>query len=385
MKAVSSFETKPLPQLLYGEGKLHELLSIIDRISSQFPPQRSPHVFVVTDSGLTHTGAPKKVEQLLNNQKITTTLYNKTQENPDESSCQKAASILKESGATLIVALGGGSSIDTAKAANLLAFGSLNDKEIFYQLSSHKYGEVKGQLLPLIAIPTTSGTGSECQSYALISKDCSHEKMAIGDPQLLPHTSILDPELTISQPSIVTACTGIDALAHTIESYVSRKRNELSAAYAKRAFTLLSENLESVFKEPVNLEARGAVLLGASLAGAAIENSMLGCAHASANPLTARYNITHGQAVAVMLPHVIRWNMTSPETRNQYSELHADLPNLVDKLIQSSGLTTHLTSLNIPEDQVDFLAQDAMKQWTGTFNPITPTEKLLKSLYQKAF
>lgn len=182
-------------------------------------------------------------------------------------------------------------------------------------------GKASKSMLPLIAIPTTAGTGSECQSFALISDAVTHAKMACGDPKAMAKVAILDPELTLSQPPRVTACTGIDAVAHAVESAVTRKRNDTSQQYSRVAFGLLSESLPRVLQTPDDLEARGRMLLGAAFAGTAIEHSMLGAAHSAANPLTAHFDVIHGQAVGLMLPHVVRFNGEDEVIAEAYAQL----------------------------------------------------------------
>src|SRR5262245_564433 len=180
-------------------------------------------------------------------------------------------------------------------------------------------------MLPLIAIPTTAGTGSECQSAALIADEQTHQKMACLDPKAAARIAILDPALTVSQPARVAACTGIDAIAHALETAVTKKRNPLSAMFSREAFRLCLLAFPDILTKPTDLEARGRMLLGAALAGLAIENSMLGAAHAAANPLTAHCGIVHGQAVGLMLPSVIRFNAEEPASQTIYGELAATL------------------------------------------------------------
>ena len=174
-------------------------------------------------------------------------------------------------------------------------------------------------MLPMIAVPTTAGTGSETQSFALISDAKTHVKMACGDKKASFRVALLDPELTLTQPPRVTALTGIDAVAHALESYVARTRNSASMAFSREAWLLLGGNFCACDCRTDKLNARSGMQLGASFAGLAIENSMLGAAHALANPLTAKFSIAHGQAVGMMLPHVIRFN--GEEFGNLYFEL----------------------------------------------------------------
>ena len=174
-------------------------------------------------------------------------------------------------------------------------------------------------MLPMIGVPTTAGTGSEAQSYAIISDPRTHIKMACGDPKAAFRAVILDPGLTLTQPAHVTAAAGFDALSHAVESFVSTKRNPRSQKMALEAWRLLESHYERVLAAPHDLDARAAMQLGAFYAGTAIELSMLGAAHACANPVTARYGTTHGDAIAILLPHVVRWN--APAAESLYAEL----------------------------------------------------------------
>src|SRR5688572_24667016 len=201
-----------------------------------------------------------------------------------------------------IIGLGGGSSLDCAKGINFLLTqgGAIHDFQ--------GYGKAMKPMLPMIGVPTTAGTGSEAQSYAIISDPRTHRKMACGDPKAAFRAVILDPQLTVTQPATVTAAAGYDALSHAVESFVCTKRSAESAEKSLEAWRLLEPNFERVLAAPDDLHARAAMQLGAFHAGAAIELSMLGATHACANPITARYGTTHAHAIAILLPHVIRWN-----------------------------------------------------------------------------
>src|SRR5262249_49092089 len=171
-------------------------------------------------------------------------------------------------------------------------------------------------------VPTTSGTGSEAQSYALIANPKTHMKMACGDPKATCRVAVLDPELTLSMPGPVTAATGIDALSHAVESHVCTRRNPVSQLFSRQAWQLLVRGFPSVITAGDDIDARAKMLLGAHRAGSAIENSMLGAAHALANPLSAHFDVTHGVAIGVMLPHVVRYN--AAWVGGLYGELASD-------------------------------------------------------------
>jgi alcohol dehydrogenase len=251
-------------------------------------------------------------------------------------------------------------------------------------------------MLPSIGVPTTSGTGSEAQSYALIADEKTHLKMACGDRKAAFATAILDPEVTVTQPPKVTALTGIDALSHAVESYVTTKRNPVSQMFAREAWKLLEVNLEKVLHDPADLEARGAMQMGAFLAGTAIENSMLGVCHACANPLTAHYGITHGLAIGVLLPHVVRFN--ARVVSNLYADLveeagwqngHADsaaeiLAERLTHLMQLAELPTSLNECGVSEGILPLLAEEASQQWTAKFNPRPVGEAEILEVYEAA-
>jgi alcohol dehydrogenase len=251
-------------------------------------------------------------------------------------------------------------------------------------------------MLPSLCVPTTAGTGSEAQSYALIADEQTHMKMACGDRKAAFRAAILDPEVTVSQPAMVTAVTGIDALSHALESYVCTRRNLLSQTFAREAWRLLEPNLERVLRHPGDLEARGAMQLGAHLAGAAIENSMLGACHACANPLTAHYGLTHGTAIGILLPHVIRFN--APTVAGLYADLahQAGLANgdrgaaaeslarRFTDLMHLAGLPTTLSACGVSDSILPLLAEEAAQQWTGRFNPRPVAEADLVRIYEAA-
>jgi alcohol dehydrogenase len=246
------------------------------------------------------------------------------------------------------------------------------------------FGKAARPMLPMIAIPTTAGTGSEAQSYALISDAATHVKMACGDPKAAFRAAILDPLLTRSQPREVTATAGYDAISHAVESYVTTRRTPASIVFAREAWRLLAANFARVLRDPCDLEARGAMLLGAHFAGVAIENSMLGATHACANPLTAHYGTTHGVAIAALLPHVVRWNWIAAGAL--YCELAgADLADRLSEMAAAAGLPSRLRDLGIPQDALPSLAEEAAVQWTGRFNPRPFDSAGALEIYQSAY
>ncbi len=208
--------------------------------------------------------------------------------------------------------------------------------------------------------------------------------MACGDPKAAFRAAILDPMLTRSQPREVTATAGYDAISHAVESYVTARRTTASLVFAREAWELLAANFDRVLRDPADLEARGAMLLGAHYAGVAIENSMLGATHACANPLTAHYGTTHGVAIAVLLPHVVRWNWTVAGAL--YRALaNADLAELLAEMAATANLPGRLRDLGVPQDSLPTLAEEAAAQWTGRFNPRAFDAVGALEIYQSAY
>jgi len=216
--------------------------------------------------------------------------------------------------------------------------------------------------------------------------------MACGDKRAACRVALLDPQLTLTQPEKVAALTGIDAISHAIETYVSKRRNLISTTYSRRSFGLLASGFSRVLSDPGDLDARSCMQVGACLAGMAIETSMLGAAHATANPLTARHDVTHGQAVGLMLPAVIRMN--GREHADWYAELMREvdpgvsveeaperLAQLVIQWLREARLATSLSELSIPDSGIDHFIEDALRQWTGTFNPVPLDADRVRSLY----
>jgi alcohol dehydrogenase len=255
-------------------------------------------------------------------------------------------------------------------------------------------------MLPLIAIPTTAGTGSECQSAALIADEVTHQKMACLDPRAAARVALLDPELTVSQPQRVTAFTGTDAITHALETAVTTKRNPISQLYSREAFRLCAGSFERVLSTPTDVVARGRMLLGAAFAGMAIENSMLGAAHAGANPLTAHFGVVHGAAVGVLLPHVIRFNAAEPTARGLYADLAGALGfagqgegievavealiQRVGSLLNTAGIPRSLIEAGVKPEAIPELAAEAARQWTVNFNPRPMVAADFETLYLAA-
>jgi alcohol dehydrogenase len=273
--------------------------------------------------------------------------------NPDSAAAERGRELAAEAQIDSIIGLGGGSSLDCAKAINFVLTNGGHMRDY------RGYGKARKPMLPMIGVPTTSGTGSEAQSYAVISDAETKTKMACGDPKAAFAVVILDPDLTRSVPQNVRAASAFDAIAHTVETLVTTRRNALSLTFTREAWKRLTASYMKM--DDRSLED---MQVGAYLAGLAIENSMLGAAHACANPLTRNYGIVHGVALAALLPHVVRWN-ACPE----YHEFHPDLAGFLRDLANDTGMPSSLSELGVPKRDLPRLAQEASEQWTGRFNP----------------
>ena len=339
----------------------------------------SSKVLIVTDNGILEAGHLDPVVNSLNNSKINYEIFTNVKENPSTDDVDECVDFAKNKSIDLIIGLGGGSSLDTAKGVNFIITngGTMHDYR--------GVGKATREMLPFIAIPTTAGTGSECQSFAIISDSTSHEKMACGDLKAAARIAILDPALTTSQPRRISAHTGIDAISHAVETLVTKKRTDDSIQYSRLAFSLLNRSYEKMVNDPNDLLARSDMLLGAAYAGTAIECSMLGSAHASANPLTAKFSIPHGAAVGLMLPHVIKYNSYIEEISKLYDSLsEKSLSNRITSLLKISNIPSKLGDYGIKNENFKDLANKASGQWTGNFNPRQTDHADFMNLYESA-
>lgn len=381
--SVSPFDFQPRTRVVFGPGRLVELGEIARQLGGN-------RVLLVTDRGVEQAGHLQRAVGALRSAGLPVTVFDSVVSNPTTDDVARGLEVARDNRIDLIIGLGGGSSMDCAKGVNFLLTNGGRMQDYWGT------GKARHPMLPMIAVPTTAGTGSEAQSYALIADATSHMKMACGDPKAACRVAILDPEITLSMPGWVTATTGIDAISHAVESYVCLRRNAVSMLYASRAFTLLVSGLPRVIDEPNDIEARADMLLGAHFAGAAIESSMLGAAHALANPLSAHCDMTHGVAIGVMLPHVVRYNQSAvaPLYAQLASQTGLCAPNdpeastllarHLEHLVRLAGLPGSLREQGVTSELIPVMSLEAARQWTGTFNPRPLTPSDFQVLYEQA-
>lgn len=377
---LNPFEFDPRTRVVFGAGSICRLGEFV----SEFGGTR---VLLVTDSGLRQAGHEARAIEAIEASGAAVALFDEVNPNPTTQDVDRALEVARAANVDLIVGLGGGSSMDCAKGVNFLLTNGGRMEDYW------GVGKASRPMLPMIAVPTTAGTGSEAQSFALIANAETHMKMACGDKKAACRVAILDPELTLSMPASVTAITGIDAISHAVETYVTQPRNPMSQLFSREAWRQLAFGFPRVLKDPQDLDARSAMLLGAHLAGAAIENSMLGAAHSLANPLSAHFDTTHGVAVGVMLPYVVRFNAVTMEA--EYAELaraaslpahsSAALADFLTDLVRDSGTPTRLRECGVDKELIPTLADEAARQWTANFNPRPVDAGQLAAIYEQAY
>ena len=379
------FDFQPRTRVVFAPGAIERLGELARELNFR-------RTLLVADRGLVASGHVDEALATLRLAGVEVAGFHDFETNPDTRMVQAGRDFAAPREIDSIIGLGGGSSLDCAKGINFLL---TNGGEMRDYIG---YGKATQHLLPMIGVPTTSGTGSEAQSYALISDAKTHIKMACGDHTAAFRVALLDPELTISQPRSITATSGFDAIAHAVETYVTTKRNGLSEFFSREAWRLLEANYEIVLEQPDNLEARGAMQLGSYFAGMAIENSMLGATHACANPLTTHYSTVHGAALAMLLPSVVRWNATA--VGEQYGELlrlstavaissnqdaTEQLAQRLEQLAAAGGLRCSLRTAGVLQSDLQMLAEEAATQWTGNFNPRQFDQAGALEVYEQAY
>jgi alcohol dehydrogenase len=382
----AGFDVSPGARIVSGPG-------VVEGVGEVARALGLGRVLLVTDAGVSAAGHAERVRASLVAAGLEVRTYAAVRPEPTTLDVDRCLAVLEGEPIDGFVAVGGGSVIDAAKATAILE----RNGGRLEQYRGH--GHPMARLRPIIAIPTTSGTGSETQSFALIADEESHAKMAFGTPSALPRAVLLDPALTLSLPRPVTAASGVDALVHALECAVTRARSPLSLVHAEGAFRLIVRSFARALDEPSDLAARGDMQLGAALAGLAIEESMLGATHAAANPLSARYGTTHGHAVGAMALAVLEWNAEDSQSRAAYASLAksaglalqrdsdahavAALHDSVAALLAHSRIP-RLAQTGLERSDIPSLSSLAALQWTAGFNPRRVESADFERLYARA-
>ncbi|WP_372748261.1 iron-containing alcohol dehydrogenase [Litorivivens sp.] len=382
-----NFQFETCRRIVFENGASRQLPELCQALARK-------HLLLVTDPGLKATGIVERIQQLLEQGGLAVSLYSDVQADPPEAVVLAAAAFAREHGIDGVIGLGGGSSMDVAKLIAVLAYSNQSLTQMY------GIGNVQGERLPLIQIPTTAGTGSEVTPIAIVTTS-ETTKMGVVSPQLLPDIALLDPELTLGLPPAVTAATGIDAMVHAIEAYTSKlKKNPYSDMLARQALTLMAANLPIAINEGNNIEARSNMLLGACLAGQAFANAPVAAVHALAYPLGGHYHIPHGLSNSLVLPAVLEFNASV--AANHYAELlpclqpgvqilspHTACDQFIAamrKLVAQAPLPQTLKEAGVPESDLPMLASDAMlQQRLLVNNPREVSEADALTIYRSAF
>ena len=354
----------------FGVGsvsQLPEAIALINKLK----------VFIITDPGVKNAGVLGKIEALLDSAGIAHSSFAEIKPNPTTTLIDAAAKAAVAFGADCIIALGGGSALDSSKGVALVAANpTFSSAQFNYSITPDR------PALPIIAIPTTSGTGSETNNWGVIDDPVRQCKFYVGDASTTPACAILDPELTVGLPARATAGTGIDALTHAIESLTSKGRTPVSAAYAHESIKLISGSLKSAVREGSNLQARGDMLLGAHLAGLALTLSGLGLVHGIAHSVSAHVGAAHGEALAAVLAEVMEFN--SSDVAPIYGTVAADMGvgadaksaiDAVRSLADDINIRQHLSAFGVTSEMSSAIADTALADSVTSNNPKVPSKE----------
>ncbi|MBP5194392.1 MAG: iron-containing alcohol dehydrogenase [Lachnospiraceae bacterium] len=375
-----------IPQNVYfGWGSLSDLTSIAGKTGAS-------KAFIVSGPHLMKAGYVDLCAEKLATAGISSEAFTETEGNPSTDTVEKAASMFKASGADLIVAFGGGSPLDVAKAVAVL--GSYGGKITDYE----GVGKVPGPVVPMIAIPTTAGTGSEVTSFSVITDHSRDYKLTVGSTYLLPSFVILDPELITTVPLKTSAYCGVDALVHALEAYLSLASSPFSDMMALQALELIGSNIRDYVADRKAREAAEGMLLGSLFAGIAFSHARLGDVHAMSHPVSAYFDVAHGLANAVLLPVVVEFNAQTDTGKYYeiYRRVAVDpvevtefrpeyLANELHFLNTSLGIPGSLKEVGVDSGKFDAMAEDAMKSGNIAVNPRKTTKEDILSLYHQAY
>lgn len=371
-------------EIIVGKGSLARLPEAAEKLGGK-------HGFIISGPHLNKMGIVASCSESLENAGIKVDAYTETEGNPSVETVEKAAAAFCKSGADFIIALGGGSPMDVAKAVGVVArYGG--------SITEYEGGDrVPGDIIPLIAIPTTAGTGSEVTAFSVITDHSRNYKLTVFSYKLIPAYAILDPELLTTAPVSVAAACGIDAMVHALEAYISKDASPFSDAMAEKALELIGKNIRRYVADRTDIEAAEAMITGSLFAGIAFSWARLGDVHAMSHPVSAYFDVPHGVANAILLPAIVEYNALAD--RGKYLKLfnyisltpasEAEfepfmLVDLLTELNEQLGIPGSLGEVGVTADKFDAMADDAMKSGNIAVNPRSTTKKDVLFLYEKA-
>lgn len=381
---MNAFNFKIPQNIEFGVGSLQKLPELIQELKSE-------KVLLVSDRGLESVGVVKTIQDIIEKGGISCTAFLDVIPNPTVAVVNAATALYQACGATCIVALGGGSAMDTAKAVGVLVNygGKITDYEGNFK--------VPGPIVPMIAIPTTAGTGSEVTASAVITDEERNYKLSVFSYEILPKYALLDPELIMTVPAGIAASCGVDALIHAMEAYVSRKASPFSDAMAEKAMELIGGNLRRFVANRQDEEAASAMMLGSTFAGISFAWARLGNVHAMSHPVSAYFHVAHGVANAILLPYVAEYNALADYGKyeviyNYIKEENGSTENFVPEMLVEEirklnrvlGIPEKLSEVGVTEDKIPAMAEDAMKSGNIPANPRQSNVRDITALYYKA-
>ena len=364
----------------------------VDKISEAAKEIGGKKACIISGPHLNKIGMVKKVSDALSEAGIESVSFTETEGNPSTDTVHRAAELFKACGADFIVAFGGGSPLDVAKAVAVVATYGGNITE--YEGS----GKVKGPVIPMIAIPTTAGTGSEVTAFSVITDHKRNYKLTVASNYILPKVVLVDPELITSVPAATAAACGIDALIHALEAYVSLASTSFSDMFAREALSLIGGNIRRYVKDRSDMEACEAMIMGSLYAGIAFSHARLGNVHAMSHPVSAFYDVAHGVANAILLPVVVDYNMR--EAGDKYFYIYDCIaeskispeefsPNMLGEelriLNRELGIPSKLSEVGVESANFDAMADDAMKSGNIKVNPRPTMKEDILMLYNMAY
>lgn len=377
--------TFSIPQkIIVGKGALEKVGQISVDLDGK-------HAFIISGPNLEKMGIVSRVEGLLNEVSIDADSYTNIEANPSVTTVEKAAKAFIESKADYIVALGGGSPLDVAKAVAVVAKygGSITDYE-----GAHK---VPGKVIPMIAIPTTAGTGSEVTAFSVITDHIRDYKLTVFSYELIPNYAILDPNLIMTTPVSVAAACGIDAFIHAEESYISRDASPFTEAMSEKAMELIGRSIRAFVADRENQKAAEDMLVGSLFAGIAFSWARLGNVHAMSHPVSAYFDVPHGVANGILLPTIVNYNSSvdegkylkiynyiseEPVTKEQFQPKM--LTEVIRNLNAELGIPDGLAAVGVKEEYIEAMAEDAMKSGNIMANPRKTEYEDIIELYKEA-
>lgn len=368
-------------QIEFGNGAIARLPEFVKALGGS-------RVLVVGDPGVQRVGLIDRVQAILTGASIFNAVFADVESDPATRSVDEGTVHGKANGCDLVVGIGGGSALDTAKAIGLMLVNDGNIKDYV------GIGKVPRAGAPVIAVPTTAGTGSELTIWSVLSDKVAKAKISVGSALNCPAIALLDPELTLSLPPQITAATGMDALTHALESYVNTATQPISEAMSDQAMTLIARSLSKAVADGSDVEARGDMLLASTIAAMAFNSTRLGLVHAFAMPLGAKFGIPHGLVNAIMLPEVMRFNhLANPRKFARIAEIFGEKTaglsveeaaalsvSAIEKLKLDVGITAKLSNFGVTEGRFDEIVDEAMLSGNVPVNPRQPTNDDMKAL-----